>query len=120
MLPASHRLHTSAEIRSVARSGRRFVGRDVILHIKYDRTSQRAPRACVIVSKAVGNAVVRNVVRRRLRESMRTVIAGLPTGVDIVVRARESASASSFHSLVSQVNQLLVQWSAHEGQKVTQ
>jgi ribonuclease P protein component len=40
-----------------------------------------------IVTKAVGGAVVRNLVRRRLRAVSRELLPTLPSGIDIVMRA---------------------------------
>lgn len=49
----------------------------------------------LVVSKAVGNAVVRNRVKRRLRHLARDHVATIPDDALIVIRAlRESASAS--------------------------
>jgi ribonuclease P protein component len=49
------------------------------------------------VSKTVGKAVVRNQVRRRLREGIRTLL--VQPGWDIVVIARPKAVAADFHTL---------------------
>ena len=51
-------------------------------------------RVGFVVSKAVGGAVVRNRVKRRLRHLVAQQLAAAPTGVDVVVRALP-ASASS-------------------------
>lgn len=48
-------------------------------------------RAGFVVSKAVGNAVVRNTVKRRLRHLMRERIDLLPPGSLVVVRALPGA-----------------------------
>ena len=56
-------------------------------------------RAGFVVSKAVGNAVVRNRVRRRLRELVRPRLAGLPAGASLVVRALPPAASASFETL---------------------
>jgi len=48
-------------------------------------------RAGFVVSKAVGGAVVRNKVKRRLRHLMRDRIAQLPPGSLVVVRALPGA-----------------------------
>jgi len=49
-----------------------------------------------VVSKTVGNSVVRHAVTRRLRHLVRPRLASLPSGARLVVRALpESAFASS-------------------------
>ncbi|GAB1688384.1 hypothetical protein KRM28CT15_01870 [Krasilnikovia sp. M28-CT-15] len=56
-------------------------------------------RAGFVVSKAVGNAVVRNRVRRRLRHLVRPRLDALPPGTLMVVRALPSAAAASSQTL---------------------
>jgi len=58
------------------------------------------------VSNRVGNAVVRNRVKRRLREILRGV--PLKTGWDIVLIARPAAASVDFSVLDKEVNKLLV------------
>jgi ribonuclease P protein component len=56
-------------------------------------------RAGFVVSKAVGNAVVRNKVRRRLRHLVRPLLADLPDGTTLVVRALPAAATAAFSAL---------------------
>ncbi|GIF24934.1 ribonuclease P protein component [Actinoplanes tereljensis] len=56
-------------------------------------------RAGFVVSKAVGNAVVRNKVRRRLRHLVRPLLIDLPGGSSLVVRALPKAAEASFETL---------------------
>ena len=56
-------------------------------------------RAGFVVSKAVGNAVVRNKVRRRLRHLVRPRLAELPDGALLVVRALPAAASAPFQTL---------------------
>jgi ribonuclease P protein component len=56
-------------------------------------------RAGFVVSKAVGNAVVRNRVRRRLRHLVRERLAELPPGSTLVVRALPAAAEASYPRL---------------------
>ena len=60
-------------------------------------TTEPAPRAGFVVSKAVGNAVARNAVKRRLRHLVRPRLADLPLGA--VVRALPDAAGRSFGDL---------------------
>jgi ribonuclease P protein component len=53
----------------------------------------------IITSKRVGGAVVRNRVRRRLRELVRHSHAHFPSGSLIVVIAKPAAAAASFEEL---------------------
>lgn len=57
------------------------------------------PRVGFVVSRAVGNAVVRNRTKRRLRAAVATRLAGIPAGVDVVVRAQPAAANLSFAEL---------------------
>lgn len=57
------------------------------------------PRVGFVVSKAVGNAVVRNRTKRRLRAAIATRLDGIPAGVDVVVRAQPAAATATFAEL---------------------
>lgn len=52
-------------------------------------------RAGFVVGRKVGNAVIRNRVRRRLREQMRTRLDRVPPGGLVIVRALPSAASAS-------------------------
>jgi ribonuclease P protein component len=49
----------------------------------------------LVVSKAVGNAVARNRVKRRLRHLARTRLERLPDGSLLVIRALPAAASAS-------------------------
>jgi len=53
-----------------------------------DARAGQPPRVGLVVSKAVGNAVVRNRTKRILRALMSARIGQLPDGVDVVLRAK--------------------------------
>ncbi len=56
-------------------------------------------RVGFVVSKAVGNAVTRTRVKRRLRHAVRPHVASLPHGSVLVVRAQAAAGSSSYQEL---------------------
>jgi len=62
-----------------------------------------AVRVGFVVSKAVGNAVTRNRVKRRLRHAAVDLIAQTPPGMTIVVRALPPASGLAWTELQAQL-----------------
>lgn len=98
MLPSGSRLHTSDEFAAVVRSGRRSASTSLVVHlliVPAGAASGRAPRVGFVVSGKVGNAVVRHRVTRRLRVLVRPLLADLPPGTDLVVRALPAAAAAT-------------------------
>lgn len=83
---------------AAVRCGRRARNGQVVIHLKSDRKDTRVG---FIVSKAVGNAVVRNRVKRRLRHICREVC--LAEGSHLVVRALPASARASSGKLGSDV-----------------
>ena len=94
-LKPDRRLHRSAEIRKVQQSGRSYAGS--LVAIRSLPSSHPVTRFSFVTSKRVGNAVVRNRVRRRLREIYRQT--PIRPGFDVVVSARAAAATASFWAL---------------------
>lgn len=67
----------------------------------------RAPRIGLVVSKAVGNAVIRNLVKRRLRHLVRERLALLPDFGVLVVRAQPGAAVASYAALGEELDRCL-------------
>jgi ribonuclease P protein component len=55
----------------------------------------------------VGNAVMRNAVRRRLRQLSRERLAQLPPGAEVVVRALPAAAAATYADLGADLDRCL-------------
>jgi ribonuclease P protein component len=98
VLPTEHRLRRREDFATAVRRGRRAGRPFLVVHLRSGATDPHAPgesvsppRAGFVVSKAVGGAVVRNAVKRRLRHLMRDRIDRLPPGSLVVVRALPGA-----------------------------
>jgi ribonuclease P protein component len=72
-----------------------------------DARAGQPPRVGLVVSKAVGNAVVRNRTKRILRALMSTRISQLPAGVDVVVGAKPDLPGSPTTALAQDLDRLL-------------
>ncbi len=60
-----------------------------------------------VVSKAVGNAVARNRVKRRLRHLAREHVSTLPGSAVLVVRALPAAAGASYAELGADLDRCL-------------
>ena len=94
MLPAAHRLTDGESFRSAVRSGRRAGSSTLVVHLG-EGPCGAPSRVGFVVSKAVGNAVVRNRVQRRLRHLAREHLTALPASSVLVVRALPAAAGAS-------------------------
>lgn len=106
-MPArQHRITRGEDYRRVVRTGRRVGGALCITHAVF-HVSENPARFGFIVSKAVGNAVARNRVRRRLTTIVERRIQAGMSGVDVVFRALPASAAAQFSELESEVNRSL-------------
>ncbi|WP_432477918.1 ribonuclease P protein component [Nocardioides sp. GXQ0305] len=106
MLPAAHRLTSGRTFRSVIRDGRRAGSRTLVVHLATD-DGPREARVGMVVSRAVGNSVVRHRVQRRLRHLVREHLASLPDFTVLVVRATPAAGTASSRELGTDLGRCL-------------
>ncbi|WP_127354735.1 ribonuclease P protein component [Actinacidiphila soli] len=108
MLPTGNRLRRRQDFATAVRRGRRAGRPLLVVHLRTDSDhtdphaaggSAPPARAGFVVSKAVGNAVTRNVVKRRLRHLVRERLSLLPPGSLVVVRALPAAGDADHEEL---------------------
>ena len=111
MLPQQSRMRSAEEFRRVMRSGRRAGGATLSGHLLLSGPGlvpeDASPKVGFVVSRAVGSAVVRNRVKRRLRELMRRRLASLPGGCLLVVRAHPAAAGARQADLAADLDLVL-------------
>jgi ribonuclease P protein component len=86
------------DYRRVVRRGRRFGAKDTMTYV-INRDDDGPVRFGLIVAKNVGNAVVRNRVRRRLKAACYAALNDICPGFDLVVRALPGSADASWVSL---------------------
>ena len=123
MLDRRHRLTSSAGFTTATRRGDRAGSRTLVVHLwtggsdesqagssagsAAGRAIDVDPRVGFVVSRAVGNAVTRNRVKRRLRELVRARLRSLPDAGLLVVRALPASAAASYADLARDLDKAL-------------
>jgi ribonuclease P protein component len=91
------RLTDSPDFERVYRQGAAYRGKLFSVHAFPNEFG--TPRLGLSVSRRVGTAVTRNIVRRRLREVFHSALPEIPGQLDLVVSARPAAAAATFREL---------------------
>src|SRR5699024_9654967 len=94
----------SAEFSATISSGTRGGTRRVVVHYDAESTWADSARVGFVVSKAVGGAVQRNRVKRRLRAIVRDTLEEIPDQSALVVRDLPRAAESSYAQLQSDLH----------------
>jgi ribonuclease P protein component len=89
VLSARNRMRRSTEFDSTVKRGVRAAQPDLVIHVRRSNAGDETtvPRVGLIVGKAVGSAVDRHRVARRLRHVVRPMLADLHHGEQVVLRA---------------------------------
>jgi ribonuclease P protein component len=106
----ANRLSRSRDFDAVYRRGRSVSTRYLVLYW-FPQEEQGEPRFGFSVPRAVGDAPVRNRVKRQLREVWRERLERVPGGNDYVLIVRsglpEAVEANGFAWLAAQVDEVL-------------
>jgi ribonuclease P protein component len=106
VLPHQARLRSRVEFAEVSRRGDRAGTPALVLHLQ-PGDPESPTRAGFIVSRAVGTAVTRNLVRRRLRHLVAERLNRLPAGSRLIVRATPAAGTATSAALAAQLDRSL-------------
>lgn len=98
MLAKEVRLRTADDFRSTMRNGRKVTSANLVIYLKRVPGTAQA-RFGFVVAKTVGNAVTRNLVKRRLRHLAKSQAPAVTGGADVVVRALPGSATLDWRGL---------------------
>ena len=116
MLPARYRMRRADQFSDAVRRGARSGAQRLVVHVgtrtgdDLRPTSNRVSDAALVgfvVPRAVGNAVRRNEVKRRLRHLMAARVGDLDAGNRVVVRALPAAARATSAELAGDLDSAL-------------
>ena len=105
MFPREARLVRRGEFDAVYRAGRRRSSSHFTVFLRANELPES--RFGVSIKKALGGAVVRNRIRRRLREIVRCHRSEIPAGWDIVIHPKSAVDKAPFAELTEELLRLL-------------
>jgi ribonuclease P protein component len=109
--PRSTRLLKHAAFERVYREGRRIFAADLTVFVRQREEEEAAagPRIGFTVGRALGDAVTRNRIKRRMRAAVRLQMGILQGALDIVINPKKSALRADFPLLQKQLERAFAQ-----------
>ena len=105
MLARANRIVRADDYRTTVRRGRKSGTAHSVVYVR--RRDDDLVRFGFIVAKTVGNAVVRNTVRRRLKGVCHELLPTLPPGVDVVIRALPGSPDVAWSTLLTDISEVV-------------
>lgn len=102
----AYRIKKNTEFQLVFKHGKSVANRQFVIYI-LKKNDQQHFRIGLSVSKKIGNAVVRNRVKRLIRETFKELKDELPVQYDFVVIARKPTADMNFHQVKSSLIHVL-------------
>ncbi len=108
--PTTARILRASDFRRAYNQGSRFTSRlFAAFCLRVVRAGDEGPRLGFTVPRAFGKAVLRNRVKRRLREALRVRLMEVAPEWDIVINPRRPAIAAPVEELRREVDRLVTQ-----------
>ena len=101
-----YRLKSSLDFQSVYTKGRSVANKAAVLYVLPQKPSVDPTRVGFAAGKKLGKAVVRNRMRRRIREAVRLLWTRVKPGYLLIVIARQGAKDMPFQQLQTRVTEL--------------
>jgi ribonuclease P protein component len=105
-LPRDERLRKRSGFMEVQGRGKKLHTDSFLVFVLPRKDGLAPPRLGITVSKKVGDAVLRNRVKRLVREAFRRNKALFPQGLDVVFIAKRNAVETEFDQVVREIQRL--------------
>lgn len=105
MMKRCYSLKRNKEFRRVYRTGKSVGSHTLVLIFSASRRGDK--KIGLAVGKKVGNAVMRNRVKRRLREAVTPLLPDIKPGYRLIFIARQAIAQASYQEIESAVRRLL-------------
>lgn len=100
------RVKKNEDFQKVFKKGKSFANRQFVVYF-YQKEGQAEYRVGLSVSKKLGNAVVRNQIKRYIRQSIHELKDELQPNMDYVIIARHPAATMNFHEVKQSLQHVL-------------
>src|SRR5699024_7196077 len=101
-----HRLKSNNDFQNVFQNGKSFANRQLVLYYLPKR-DQASFRVGLSVSKKIGNAVVRNQIKRYLRQAFHEMETQIEQSYDFVIIARKPTKDMNYHQIKKSLTHVL-------------
>jgi len=105
MMKKEHRLRSNEDFKKVYRNGKNYWNRNIVLYVMENELDYS--RIGFSVSKKIGNSVVRNKVKRRMREICRLNFLNIEDGYDIIFIPKKNVVDIEYKELESAMLHIL-------------
>lgn len=92
-------LKNNQDFKKIYKTGKNYWNRNLILYVR--KNDQEVNRVGYSITKKVGNSVIRNKIRRRMKEIYRLNLLNLDEGYDLIFIPKKNVTEISYRELES-------------------
>lgn len=97
MLKKEFRINRAQDYNDIFKNGKKYIGKHIIVFMKGNNLNNN--RFGIVTSKKIGNAVIRNRAKRRIRAVIQQESNKLNNSYDIVIIGRVNIKNVSFEAI---------------------